>query len=143
MPELCRGCRSFNDLKNANWLDAIRGFFNWPQLQLIEREVPNAMTVPSGREVELLYDGVKPPVLAAKIQELFGLKETPRIAGGAVKVLVHLLAPNGRPQQVTDDLASFWANTYSAIRKELRGRYPKHDWPEDPTTAIASRGVRR
>jgi len=117
--------------------------FTWLQLQRLERDAPAAITVPSGREVELIYERGKSPILAAKIQELFGLTDTPRIAGGAVKVLVHLLAPNRRPQQVTDDLASFWAKTYSVIRKELRGRYPKHDWPEDPTTAIPSRGVRR
>ena len=78
-------------------------------------------------------------MLAARIQELFGLADTPRVAGGRVKVLLHLLAPNYRPQQVTDDLASFWANTYPLVRKELRGRYPKHAWPDDPTTAPAVR----
>jgi ATP-dependent helicase HrpB len=114
LPELCRGCRSVEDLRQADWLGAIRAAIPWKTLQLIDREV----------------------------QELFGMKETPRVAG-SIKVLVHLLAPNGRPQQVTDDLASFWANTYSIVRKELRGRYPKHDWPEDPSTAIASKGVRR
>jgi ATP-dependent helicase HrpB len=71
-------------------------------------------------------------VLAARIQELFGMEQTPTVAGGRVKVLLHLLAPNFRPQQVTDDLAGFWRNTYPEVRKELRGRYPKHDWPEDP-----------
>jgi ATP-dependent helicase HrpB len=143
LPELCRGCRSFGDVRSADWLGAIRGFIPWKALQVIDREAPEALEVPSGRLVELQYELGRSPILAAKIQELFGLKETPRIAGGMVKVLVHLLAPNGRPQQVTDDLASFWANTYSVVRKELRGRYPKHDWPEDPTTAVASRGVRR
>ena len=76
-------------------------------------------------------------MLAVRIQEVFGLADTPRVAGGRVKVLLHLLAPNYRPQQVTDDLASFWANTYPQVRKELRARYPKHAWPEDPLTAEA------
>ena len=71
-------------------------------------------------------------MLAVRIQEVFGLADTPRVAGGRVKVLLHLLAPNYRPQQVTDDLASFWANTYPVVRKELRARYPKHAWPDDP-----------
>ena len=79
-------------------------------------------------------------MLAARIQELFGLAETPRVAGGRVPVLLHLLAPNHRPQQVTDDLASFWANTYQVVRKDLRARYPKHAWPEDPWTEPPRRG---
>jgi ATP-dependent helicase HrpB len=82
-------------------------------------------------------------VLAVRIQELFGLRETPRVAGGRVPVLLHLLGPNFRPQQVTDDLASFWRNTYPEVRRELRRRYPKHAWPEDPLTAEPVRGARR
>ncbi|MFM8933878.1 MAG: ATP-dependent helicase C-terminal domain-containing protein, partial [Gemmataceae bacterium] len=94
-------------------------------------------TLPSGNSVGLSYEPGRPPVLAARIQELFGWKETPRIAQGRVRLLLHLLAPNYRPQQVTDDLASFWNNTYQQVRKDLRGRYPKHAWPEDPWTAVA------
>ena len=82
------------------------------------------------------YPPERPPVVAARIQELFGLAVTPRLGGGRVPLVVELLAPNGRPAQVTDDLASFWRTTYADVRKELRGRYPKHDWPEDPTTAV-------
>jgi ATP-dependent helicase HrpB len=80
-----------------------------------------------------------------RIQELFGIRETPRVAGGRVSVLLHLLGPNHRPQQVTDDLASFWANTYPQVKKELRRRYPKHAWPDDPLTASPGRtdGKRR
>jgi ATP-dependent helicase HrpB len=74
-------------------------------------------------------------VLAVRIQELFGVRETPRIGGGQVTVLLHLLGPNHRPQQVTGDLASFWTNTYPSVKKELRRRYPKHAWPDDPLTA--------
>jgi ATP-dependent helicase HrpB len=76
-------------------------------------------------------------VLAVRIQELFGLRDTPRIAGGRIPVLLHLLGPNHRPQQVTDDLASFWANTYPQVKKELRRRYPKHAWPDDPLAMTA------
>jgi ATP-dependent helicase HrpB len=78
-----------------------------------------------------------------RIQELFGLPDTPRLAGGRVKVLLHLLGPNYRPQQVTDDLASFWANTYPTVRKELRARYPKHAWPDDPMQAPPQRRPKR
>ena len=82
-------------------------------------------------------------MLAVRLQEMFGLTDTPRIAGGRVRVLLHLLAPNYRPEQVTEDLASFWANTYPSIRKELRSRYPRHSWPEDPLTAEAIRGPKK
>ena len=81
-------------------------------------------------------------MLAARIQELFGLAATPRLARGRVPVLLHLLAPNGRPQQVTDDLTSFWKNVYTEVRKELAARYPRHSWPLDPTTAPAERRPR-
>jgi ATP-dependent helicase HrpB len=91
--------------------------------------------MPSGSRIALQYEEGRPPVLAVRIQEVFGLADTPRVGGGRAKVLLHLLAPNYRAQQVTDDLASFWANTYPVVRKELRARYPKHAWPEDPLTA--------
>ncbi len=74
---------------------------------------------------------------------MFGLADTPTVAGGRVKVLLHLLAPNGRPQQVTDDLASFWSTTYAQVRKDLRGRYPKHHWPEDPLAAEPTARAKR
>jgi len=82
--------------------------------------------------VRLAYEPGKPPILAIRIQDIFGVRETPRVAGGRVPVLLHLLAPNNRPQQVTDDLAGFWERTYPQVRKELRRRYSKHAWPEDP-----------
>src|SRR5205807_7670013 len=98
---------------------------------------------PSGNEIRLRYEEGRPPVLAARIQELFGLRETPRLAAGRAPVLLHLLAPNHRPQQVTDDLASFWSRTYPEVRKELRARYPRHAWPEDPWSAPPERRPRR
>jgi ATP-dependent helicase HrpB len=87
----------------------------------------------NGRNLRVQYsrDGAA-PVIAARIQEFFGCAETPRVDGGRLPVLLHLLAPNGRPQQVTQDLASFWTNTYAQVRAELAGRYPKHSWPKDP-----------
>ncbi|QEL19049.1 ATP-dependent helicase HrpB [Limnoglobus roseus] len=143
LPDLCRGRRSLAELRTGPWLDLMRGRLSYQQQLVIDREAPDRLPVPSGNQITLTYAEGRPPVLAARIQELFGLAETPRVAGGRVKVLLHLLAPNHRPQQVTDDLASFWANGYPVVRKELRGRYPKHDWPDDPTTATASRGPRR
>ena len=132
LPDLCAGRRSFDQLRKAPWMTAVKGLFRFDQLQTIDREAPERMSVPSGRSVPLRYEENKPPILAVRIQEMFGLAETPRVAGGRVRVLLHLLAPNMRVQQVTDDLQSFWKNVYPQVRKELRGRYPKHAWPEDP-----------
>jgi ATP-dependent helicase HrpB len=143
MPELCPGARSFGDIRSGPWLDAMRGRMTHQQYLAVERDAPERLTVPSGSRIALRYEEGRPPVLAVRIQEVFGLPETPRIAAGRVKVLMHLLAPNYRAQQVTDDLASFWVNTYPVLRKELRGRYPKHSWPDDPTGAVAVRGVKR
>jgi ATP-dependent helicase HrpB len=143
LEHLCRGLRSLEQVRAAPWLDALRGLLTYPQQQALDREAPERIEVPSGSRIALTYEESRPPVLAARIQELFGLTETPRVAGGRVKVVLHLLAPNYRPQQVTDDLASFWANGYPLVRKELRARYPKHSWPEDPLTAEPSRGVKR
>src|SRR5262249_33669366 len=122
--------------------EALRGRLTPRQLQAVDREAPERLTVPSGSRLALRYEVGRPPVLAVRIQEVFGLRDTPRVAGGRVPVLLHLLAPNHRPQQVTDDLASFWANTYPQVRKELRARYPKHAWPEDPWSATPERRPR-
>ena len=142
LPELAAGKRSFAELRAAPWFDAIRARLGYADWQTFERLAPESLVVPSGSLIALDYAGSS-PVLAVRIQELFGLAETPRLAGGRVKVVLHLLAPNGRPQQVTEDLPSFWRNGYPVIRKELRGRYPKHSWPDDPLTAEPTRGVRR
>ena len=135
--ELCHGRRAFSELKSAPWLAALHSKLDYNLVQTIEREAPERITVPSGSRIRLVYEAARPPVLPVRIQEVFGLKQTPRIAGGRIPVLLHLLAPNMRPQQVTSDLASFWANTYPEVRKELKRRYPKHAWPEDPLTALA------
>jgi len=140
---LCHGCRSFADLRQADWLQAFQGRLTHTQRQTVEREAPERLLVPSGSRIALRYEWGRPPILAVRIQEVFGLVETPRIAGNRVPVLLHLLAPNYRPQQVTDDLASFWANTYPQVRKELRARYPKHAWPEDPWGATPESRPRR
>lgn len=131
------------DVRKKPLLPVLLGRFSYSDQQLMEREAPARITVPSGRSVSLEYRPDGAPILAARIQELFGLAESPRLARGRVRVLLHLLAPNGRPQQVTDDLESFWSRTYFEVRKDLRRRYPKHDWPEDPTTATASRRPQR
>jgi ATP-dependent helicase HrpB len=143
LPALAAGRKSFAELRRAPLLDVLQGALSYEQLEAIRREAPERLAVPSGSQVKLTYEPGKPPVLAARIQELFGLAETPRIAAGRVPVLLHLLAPNGRPQQVTHDLRSFWENTYPQVRKELQGRYPKHSWPQDPWNATPERRPRR
>ncbi|MEO1338331.1 MAG: ATP-dependent helicase C-terminal domain-containing protein, partial [Myxococcota bacterium] len=99
--------------------------------------------VPSGSVKRLHYSAEGPPALSVRLQEVFGLYESPRLADGRVAVKMELLAPNQRPVQVTQDLGSFWSNTYAEVRKELRQRYPKHQWPEDPRDGIASARVLR
>jgi len=143
LPMLAAGKRSLAALRRAPLLEVLQGTLTFPQRQALDQEAPERLAVPSGSHIRLRYAVGEPPVLAARIQELFGLRETPRVAGGRVPVLLHLLAPNMRPQQVTQDLESFWRTTYPQVRKELQGRYPKHAWPEDPLTAQAMRGARR
>src|SRR5262249_18839565 len=101
----------------------------------LDTEAPEALVVPSGSRIRLSYERGRPPVLAVRLQELFGWIDTPRVARGRVAVLLHLLGPNYRPVQVTDDLRSFWSAAYFQVRKALRARYPKHAWPDDPLTA--------
>lgn len=139
LPPLAAGRKSFADLRRAPLLDVLQGALSYQQLEAVRREAPERLEVPSGSHIKLDYEPGKPPVLAARIQEMFGLAETPRVAAGRVPVLLHLLAPNGRPQQVTHDLRSFWENTYPQVRKELAGRYPKHSWPLDPWNATPQR----
>ncbi|MFT5287129.1 MAG: ATP-dependent helicase HrpB [Planctomycetota bacterium] len=137
LPQLCGDKLSFAELDRAPLKDAVQSALDWKQLEALNRHAPERITVPSGNNIRLTYEEGRPPILAARIQELFGMQSTPRIAGGRVTLLMHLLAPNMRPQQVTDDLESFWKTTYGEVRKDLRRRYPKHDWPENPLTAKA------
>ncbi len=137
LPQLAAGKRSFAELRRAPLLDVLRGALTFQQQRTLDRLAPECLKVPSGSRVRLRYEPGQPPVLAVRIQEMFGLEQTPAVAGGRVPVLLHLLAPNMRPQQVTRDLASFWRNTYPQVRKELRARYSKHAWPEDPLAAEA------
>ena len=116
---------------------ALTGLLNWEQQRALDELAPTHITVPSGSRISIDYDN-DPPVLAVRLQELFGLKETPRIVGGRVALLLHLLSPARRPVQVTQDLAGFWANSYFDVRKDLKGRYPKHHWPDDPLQAQAT-----
>ncbi len=112
------------------------------QQQLLDRDAPIHIRVPSGSRVKLQYQVGQPPVLAVRLQEMFGLAETPAICRGRIQVLLHLLSPARRPVQVTRDLRGFWDSSYFEVRKELKGRYPKHHWPEEPWKAVATARVK-
>lgn len=140
----CRGKRSVEEARRVPFLPLLKGSLPHAQARAVEELAPEAIAVPSGNRIRLAYEPGRPPVLAVRLQELFGLPATPRIAGGRIPVLLHLLGPNYRPVQVTDDLKSFWDSAYFQVRKDLRARYPKHSWPDDPRTARPeARGGRR
>jgi ATP-dependent helicase HrpB len=124
--------------------EILKGRLDWGQQQRLRQFAPTQLQVPSGSRKKLHYsiDGA-PPVLAVKLQELFGLADTPTVADGRIAVMLHLLSPAQRPLQVTQDLNSFWDNTYPEVKKEMKGRYPKHPWPDDPWNAPPMRGTRK
>ncbi|MFC9461819.1 ATP-dependent helicase HrpB [Streptomyces sp. NPDC056983] len=137
-PELGKARRR-SDLGRIDAGQALRRLLPWASgdAARLDELAPERLEVPSGSRIRIDYANPEQPVLAVKLQEMFGLHESPRVAG--VPVLVHLLSPAGRPAAVTADLASFWREGYRAVRAELRGRYPKHPWPEDPAGAVATR----
>jgi len=137
------GLTRLDALDEARFAQALRASLDWSAQQRLDALAPVRITVPSGMErgIEYAVDAhgsALPPVLAVKVQELFGLADTPHIAGGRVAVVLHLLSPAGRPLQVTQDLRGFWERTWPEVRKEMKGRYPRHPWPDDPWNAIAT-----
>jgi ATP-dependent helicase HrpB len=130
------------DLANVDAGTALRGLLPWPEAARLDELAPDRLEVPSGSHYRVDYRGDQ-PVLAVKLQETFGWTETPSLADGRVPVVLHLLSPAGRPAAVTADLESFWRTGYAAVRADLRGRYPKHPWPEDPATAQPTRHTTR
>lgn len=133
-----------DQLKQLNINEIIYHALSYEQQQVLENLAPSHLAVPSGSRIRIQYaaDGT-PPVLAVRLQELFGLRQTPRVDGGKTALVIHLLSPGYKPVQVTTDLESFWGSTYFEVRKELKRRYPKHSWPDDPLEAPALRGVPR
>ncbi len=107
-------------------------------VRALQREAPDSIRVPSGRTVRLEYGDDGTVSASVKLQELFGLADTPRVADGRVPLTLHLLSPGGKPLQVTQDLRGFWDRTYPDVRKEMKGRYPRHPWPDDPWSATAT-----
>ncbi len=129
--ELCRGLKSFAELKNAG-ASLIPILEQRAGARLLNEIAPSRVRLPNGRQTKVNYESGKPPWIASRLQDFFGMRETPRIANGKVALVVHLLAPNKRPVQTTTDLAGFWQRLYPQVRRELGRRYPKHAWPEDP-----------
>ena len=135
---LFNGKARLADLGATELSNALHQRLDYAQQRLLNEHAPATLTVPSGMQRKLVYAIGEPPVLAVKLQEMFGLAETPRIARGRVPVLLHLLSPRQTPIQVTQDLKGFWERTYPEVKKEMKGRYPKHPWPDDPWTATAT-----
>ena len=128
--------RSMTDLARAPLADALKALIGWDRLKDLDRLAPEFLEVPSGARRRIDYSPESGPVLPVKLQEMFGATHTPTLADGRHPLVLHLLSPAGRPLQVTRDLPSFWKNGYPLVRAEMRGRYPKHPWPEDPATAM-------
>jgi ATP-dependent helicase HrpB len=140
------GLRSRQDLRRLDLITALWGDLAWEQRSQLERWFPERLQVPSGREVRLDYGGAD-PVLTVKLQEMFGCSRHPSLLEGRIPLTVQLLSPAGRPAAISRDLVSFWRSGYAEVRKELRGRYPKHPWPEDPLlappTALTTASLKR
>ncbi|ALV47417.1 ATP-dependent helicase [Arthrobacter alpinus] len=144
-PEL-EAVASGRPLSGLALIEPLRRLLPWPEASKLGELAPETLAVPSGSHIRISYPEVSddgPPVAAVKLQECFGLAETPTLVKGRVKVLFHLLSPARRPLAVTDDLASFWSGPYAQVRSEMRGRYPRHPWPEDPWTAPATAKVKK
>ncbi|MCI5222054.1 MAG: ATP-dependent helicase HrpB, partial [Candidatus Electrothrix sp. AR4] len=143
LPPYLTGVHTIKECTELNLEKILLTRLNFRQQQRLERDAPTHLQVPSGSRVRLEYRNGEPPVLAVRLQELFGLAETPTVCQGRVQVLLHLLSPARRPVQITQDLRGFWDNSYFEVRKELKGRYPKHHWPEKPWLAVATARVKR
>ncbi|HEV3121562.1 MAG TPA: ATP-dependent helicase C-terminal domain-containing protein, partial [Isosphaeraceae bacterium] len=133
--EVCEGKQSLDEVRQEPLVPYLERRLSHEQSRLLAIEAPETITVPSQSRIRLTYRDDSPPILAVRLQELFGWTETPAIALGRVRVLLHILGPHHRPVQITQDLRSFWSTAYFQVRKDLRARYPKHAWPDDPLSA--------
>jgi ATP-dependent helicase HrpB len=136
------GLTRWDDLARVDFGGALLDLVGWERRGALDRLAPTHVVVPSGSRIPVDYGDPERPVLAVRLQEMFGLTETPRVGQGAVPLTLHLLSPAGRPVQVTRDLAGFWRTSYFDVRKDLKGRYPRHHWPDDPLRAHPTRRIR-
>jgi len=137
------GVHSLRALKALNVGQALRGLLDWSMLQRLDSELPAHYTVPTGSRIAIRYHEDNPPVLAVRMQEMFGEAKTPTIAQGRVPLVLELLSPAQRPLQVTSDLSAFWQGSYREVQKEMKGRYPKHVWPDDPANTAPTRRTKK
>lgn len=137
------GITSRTQLQKLELAHALSGILSWQQRKELEQLAPTHIEVPTGSHIRLDYTSGPAPILPVRVQELFGATDTPRVAGGRVPVVIHLLSPAYRPVQVTQDLAGFWKTSYELVRKDLKGRYPKHHWPDEPLRAEPTRRAKR
>jgi ATP-dependent helicase HrpB len=134
--------KRLSDLVRVDLGAALLDSLPWKARARLDALAPTHLEVPSGSRIPIDYADPEAPVLAVRLQEVFGLTETPRVGEGRVPLTIHLLSPAHRPVQVTRDLASFWRSGYFEVRRDLKGRYPRHHWPDDPLTAVATRRVK-
>jgi len=126
--EICLGAVCKRDLKDRSVWKTVKSWLHPAQLEMVDKQAPERILLPSGYNAKVRYEPGQPPILFAPIQKLYGLNEVPKVGFGQIPVIVEALAPNQRPQQKTTDMRSFWENSYPLIKKELKGRYPKHEW---------------
>ena len=133
-----QGKTRLDGLSEQELSEALKSELEWSTRQKIDQLTPTKILVPSGMERAIEYHHEASPDLAVKLQELFGLADTPRICDGRIVLTLHLLSPGGKPLQITQDLKGFWERTYPEVKREMKGRYPRHPWPEDPWSATAT-----
>jgi ATP-dependent helicase HrpB len=138
-----KGLTTLDRVTRLDLAQPLHSLLSWEQSRQLDHLAPTHLTVPSGSNVRVEYETPDLPVLAIRLQEMFGCKDTPRLVDGKIPVMLHLLSPARRPVQITKDLPSFWKSTYDEVKKELRGRYPKHSWPDDPLTALPTAKAKR
>ncbi|MER5273634.1 MULTISPECIES: ATP-dependent helicase HrpB [Serratia] len=142
LPSL-NGVRDLRGLKQVNLAEALSRLLDWQQKQRLDNALPTHYTVPTGSRLPIRYEAGKPPALAVRLQEMFGEQRSPMLAEGRIPVVLELLSPAHRPLQITGDLAAFWQGAYREVQKEMKGRYPKHVWPDDPAMAVPTRRTKK
>lgn len=142
LPEM-GAVRDLKGLQSVNLVSALLHLLTWSQRQRLDTVLPTHYTVPTGSRLPIRYDAEKPPVLAVRMQEMFGEAQNPAVADGRVPLVLELLSPAHRPLQITRDLAAFWRGAYPEVQKEMKGRYPKHPWPDDPASALPTRRTKK